>query len=210
MRKQGMKRFVLLSLLALLPALLLVAFYIVKDPFHVVKPYKGQVYNPGDTISLTINWGFITVESYKYFDEKEHFDSFIFGSSLSGYYFIKDPSCPLEIYLLQSTSCYDDNVMWKLLNWLLEYSLRERKELTQEQARLGDRQTAPELHIMDKFTLDVRQSGWQIGDEDFLDGIADDLSALGYTITDGVVIVPAGTDYIEFGVNLVKDIKQLL
>ena len=100
--------------------------------------------------------------------------------------------------------------MWKLLNWLLEYTLRERKELTQEQARLGDRQTAPELHIMDKFTLDVRQSGWQIEDEDFLDGISDDLTALGYTITDGVVIVPAGTDYIEFGVKLVKDIKQFL
>ena len=127
-----------------------------------------------------------------------------------GYYYIKDQSSPLEIYLLQSTSCYDDNVMWKLLNWLLEYTLLERKVLTQEQARLGDRQTAPELHILDKFTFDVRQSGWQIGDDEFLDGIAGDLSALGYTISDGVVVVPAGTDYIEFGVNLVKDIKQLL
>lgn len=85
-----MKRFVLLSLLALLPVLLLVAFYLVRDPFHVVKPYKGQVYNPGDTIALTINWGHVTIESYKYFDEQEHFDSFIFGSSLSGYYRIED------------------------------------------------------------------------------------------------------------------------
>lgn len=90
MRNHGMKRFVLLTLLALLPALLVVALYLVKDPFHVVRPYKGQVYNPGDTITLTINWGYITVESYKYFDPQEHFDSFIFGSSLSGYYFIKD------------------------------------------------------------------------------------------------------------------------
>lgn len=90
MHNHGMKRFVLLTLLALLPVLLLVAFYIVKDPFHVVKPYKGQVYNPDDTISLSINWGYITVESYKYFDPKEHFDSFIFGSSVSWYYLIKD------------------------------------------------------------------------------------------------------------------------
>ena len=90
MRRYGMKRFVLLTLLALLPVLLLVAFYIVRDPFHVVKPYKGQVYNPGDTIALTINWGHVTIESYKYFDEQEHFDSFIFGSSLSGYYRIGD------------------------------------------------------------------------------------------------------------------------
>ena len=91
MRKiPGMKRFVLLTLVALSPVLLLVAFYVAKDPFHVVKPYKGQIYNPGDTISLTINWGHVTVESYKYFDPQGHFDSFIFGSSLSGYYRIKD------------------------------------------------------------------------------------------------------------------------
>ena len=89
-RNNGMKRFVLLTLLALSPVLLLVAFYVAKDPFHVVKPYKGRVYNPGDTISLTINWGHVTVESYKYFDPQGHFDSFIFGSSLSGYYRIKD------------------------------------------------------------------------------------------------------------------------
>ena len=95
MFKPGMKRFVLLSLLALLPVLSLVAFYLIKDPFHVVKPYKGQVYNPDDTVSLAINWGYITVESFKYFDPQEHFDSFIFGSSLSGYYLIKDWSTHL-------------------------------------------------------------------------------------------------------------------
>ena len=38
MRNHGMKRFVLLTLLALLPALLVVALYLVKDPFHVVRP----------------------------------------------------------------------------------------------------------------------------------------------------------------------------
>jgi hypothetical protein len=85
-----MKRFVLLSLLALLPALLVVALYLVKDPFHVVKPYKGKIYEPGDTISLTINWGHVTIESFKYFNPEGNFDSFIFGSSLSGYYRIHD------------------------------------------------------------------------------------------------------------------------
>lgn len=88
--RQSFKRFVLLSMLALLPVFLLVALYLVKDPFHVVKPYKGKVYNPGDTIALTINWGHVTIESFKYFDPQGHFDSFIFGSSLSGYYRIKD------------------------------------------------------------------------------------------------------------------------
>jgi hypothetical protein len=127
-----------------------------------------------------------------------------------GYYYIKDPSSPLEVYLLQSTSSYDDNVMWKLLNKLLEYSLHSRKELTQEQTRLGDRQTAPELHIMDKFTLDVRQTGWMVGNEEFLNGISNSLANLGYTISDGIVSVPPGTDYIEYGVGLVKDIISLM
>ncbi len=90
MSGSGMKRFVVRSLVALLPVILLVAFYIVRDPFHVVKPYKGQVYPPGDTIALTTNWGFVTIESYEYFNPVNHFDSFIFGSSLSGYYRIKD------------------------------------------------------------------------------------------------------------------------
>ena len=88
--RQSFKRFVLLCLLAALPVFMLVALYVVKDPFHVVKPYHGRVYNPGDSIALTINWGHVTVESFKYFDPQEHFDSFIFGSSLSGYYRIKD------------------------------------------------------------------------------------------------------------------------
>ena len=90
MRNHGMKRFVLLTLVALLPVMAVVALYLVRDPFHVVKPYRGKIYNPGDTISLTINWGHVTVESFKYFNPTEHFDSFIFGSSLSGYYRIKD------------------------------------------------------------------------------------------------------------------------
>ena len=85
-----MKRFVTLTLLALLPALLLVALYVTRDPFHVVKPYQGRIYEPGDTVSLTINWGYVTIESYKYYDPEGRFDSFIFGSSLSGYYRIQD------------------------------------------------------------------------------------------------------------------------
>lgn len=90
MRHHGMKRFVLLSLLALLPALLVVALYLVRDPFHVVKPYKGKIYNQGDSISLTINWGHVSIESFEYFYPQGQFDAFIFGSSISGYYRISD------------------------------------------------------------------------------------------------------------------------
>lgn len=85
-----MKRFVLLSLLAVLPVLLLVAFYIMRDPFQVVKPYEGKLHQSSDSLALTTNWGYVTVESFKYFNPQGHYDSFIFGSSLSGYYQVKD------------------------------------------------------------------------------------------------------------------------
>ena len=90
MRKHGMKRFVLRSLLALLPALLLVALYVIRDPFHVIRPYDGNVNQPGDTVQLTVNTGYISTEAFKFYEPTRHFDSFIFGSSLSGYYRIQD------------------------------------------------------------------------------------------------------------------------
>lgn len=90
MRKHGMKRFVLLSLLALLPVLLVVAFYIIRDPFHVIKPYNGSISNSADTVQLTVNTGYFSTEAFKYFEPSRHYDSFILGSSLSGYYRIKD------------------------------------------------------------------------------------------------------------------------
>jgi len=90
MRNHGMKRFILLSLLALLPALMLVALYVVRDPFGVLRPYDGKTRSCSDTIQLTTNAGYVSIESFKFFNPQRHYDSFIFGSSLSGYYRIKD------------------------------------------------------------------------------------------------------------------------
>lgn len=88
--KQGLKRFVLLSLLALLPVLLLVGLYVVKDPFHVLRSYDGNAPAPTDSVQLTVNTGYVSTEAFRFFEPSRHFDSFIFGSSLSGYYRVKD------------------------------------------------------------------------------------------------------------------------
>ena len=90
MRKQGLKRFVLLSLLALLPVVLLVGLYVVKDPFHVLRPYDGNAPASTDSVQLTVNTCYVSTEAFRFFEPSRHFDSFIFGSSLSGYYRIKD------------------------------------------------------------------------------------------------------------------------
>ena len=84
-----MKRFVLRSLVALLPVLLLVALYVIKDPFHVLRPGDGAA-TPGDTVALTVNTGYQSVETFKRHNAELHYDSFIFGSSLSGYYRVGD------------------------------------------------------------------------------------------------------------------------
>jgi len=87
---RGMRRFVLLTLLAAAPVLVMLAAYIVTDPFHVVKPYSGHAYVPGDTVALTVNTGYVSVESFQYYNPSRHYNSFIFGSSLSGYYRVDD------------------------------------------------------------------------------------------------------------------------
>ncbi len=126
-----------------------------------------------------------------------------------GYYYIKDSTRPLEAYILQSTSCSDDNVMWKLLNRLLVVKLNERKIVEWSHMSIGNRQTAPEIKIEDRFTIDGIQGGWAIGNEAFSDVIIPQLQTSGYTVSGNVVIVPDETDYIEYGVKLVQDIKML-
>ena len=126
-----------------------------------------------------------------------------------GYYFIKDSNRSLEAYILQSTSCSDDNVMWKLLNRLLAVKLNERKIVEWSHMSIGNRPTAPAIKIEDCFTIDGVQEGWVIGNEAFSDIIMPLLQTLGYTVIGNVVIVPDDTDYIEYGLKLVQDIKML-
>ena len=90
MHQHGMKRFVLLCLLALLPVLLVVGLYLVRDPFHVIRDYDGRTIAAGDTVQLTVNTGYLSTEAFKHYEPARHFDSFILGSSLSGYYRIQD------------------------------------------------------------------------------------------------------------------------
>ena len=85
-----MKRFVLRTLVALLPVLLLVALYVLKDPFHVLRPYDGNAPAVTDTVGLTVNTGYQSIEAFKHYYPQRQFDAFIFGSSLSGYYRVED------------------------------------------------------------------------------------------------------------------------
>lgn len=115
MSNRGFKRFVLLSLLALLPAILLVGVYVVKDPFGVLTPYDGHSLATGDTLQLTVNTGYVSNEAFKFFEPTHHYDSFIFGSSLSGYYRIHD----WKRYLPGGASAFHFNASRETLQGIL-------------------------------------------------------------------------------------------
>jgi hypothetical protein len=128
-----------------------------------------------------------------------------------GYYYQEDPSRPLEVYLLQSTSCSDDNVMWKLLNWLLQYSLREKGILAPAQSRLGDRKIDHDLSFLDEFTIDCKQEGWLVTSKKNQPELISLLRNNHYSVSDdGLVKFQAVPDYIQFGVNLVQYIKDTI
>ena len=83
-----LRRFVIRTLVALIPVYALVALYVVSDPFKVIHPYKG-LYSNGDTVALTVNNGYISTRNFLRFKDTMHYDSFIFGSSLSKYFTVK-------------------------------------------------------------------------------------------------------------------------
>ena len=83
MKQPGFRRFVLRTLLALLPVAAYVALYLALDPFKVVHRYSGVSVEPGDTLERIPNKRYVAIEGLNYYNDTQHYDSFIFGSSLS-------------------------------------------------------------------------------------------------------------------------------
>ena len=82
-RQPGIKKFVCRSLLALLPVAVFAVIYLAVDPFKVVHPYDGISIAPGETVERMPNKRYVAVEGLKYYNPTRHYDSFIFGSSIS-------------------------------------------------------------------------------------------------------------------------------
>jgi len=80
-----MTKFITRTLLAALPVFLMVALYAFRDPFHVVHPVITSTEN-NDSVVAGCNAGFTAVETYLAHDNERHFNSFIFGSSMSQNY----------------------------------------------------------------------------------------------------------------------------
>ena len=101
--------------------------------------------------------------------------------------------------------------MWKLLNWLLQYTLQDDGILKPGQSRLGDRKIDHELSFLDEFTIDCMQDGWLVTSKRNQPELISLLRNNHYTVSDeGLVEFQAVPDYIQFGVNLVRDIKDII
>lgn len=81
--RPGFKKFVCRSLLALLPVAAYVALYLTLDPFRVVHRYNGISIEQGDTLERIPNKRYVAIEGLKFYNPSRHYDSFIFGSSIS-------------------------------------------------------------------------------------------------------------------------------
>lgn len=84
---QSITRFILRCLLAALPLVALVAFYLIADPFRVVR-YHDPACNIGSPIPS--NKGYISTVAYLNGREKYRYNAFIFGSSRSQYFPVKE------------------------------------------------------------------------------------------------------------------------
>jgi hypothetical protein len=77
-----------------------------------------------------------------------------------GYYYFEDEiNKPLEVWLLQSTSGNSDNVMWKLLNYLLFNNLPSELD-----AYLYKYQEDHMVRLNNKVSIDALQDGWLVED----------------------------------------------
>lgn len=80
--KDSIKKFCLRTLLAASPVILFMAFYAIVDPFRVVRPVTNDAQGR-DSVVVGNNAGFTSVETYLFYNDQYHYDSFIFGSSMS-------------------------------------------------------------------------------------------------------------------------------
>lgn len=79
--KKGFLKLIISIIIASLPLLLLIVFYVITDPFKILHCYSS--YYKNDVVEIPINRDFASTEIFLMNHEKYSYDSFIFGSSRS-------------------------------------------------------------------------------------------------------------------------------
>ncbi|MBQ5994139.1 MAG: DUF262 domain-containing protein [Bacteroidales bacterium] len=105
----------------------------------------------------------LSTEDWRYYatSHKYYEHTYVsYGAPKYGYCYFEDESRkPLEVWLLQSTSCSSDNVMWKLLNNLLFFNLPSGLDV-----HFYKYQEDHTVRINNKVSFDALQDGWIVED----------------------------------------------
>lgn len=161
----------------------------VLDQVDIDNPHSVRSVSPND-------WRYYAVEE-KYRD----YTYVSYGEAKYGFFYFKDIEKPLEVWLLQSTSCYENNVMWKLLNNLLYENMPEG--ITVE---IGRYQEDCEVKISNTLLIDALQEGWKITDKSE-DQVFTEWLSKNKCLQDGLLPYRKDTDYIE---DMVATINEMV
>lgn len=97
-----MKRFLKYLLLFIFPFVILFLPYVVTDPFKVLFRYEDYYVDHGKRYYINTNRSYVSTQMYIQNKDRYNYDSFIFGSSRSGYYLVED----WKKYLPDTASCF--------------------------------------------------------------------------------------------------------
>ena len=144
------------------------------------------------------------VSAEKYYD----YTYVSYGDAKYGYYFTKENTRPLEMWLLQSTSCNDDNVMWKLLNLLLFNNLPSGLDV-----HFYKYQEDHKIKLNNEVAIDALQEGWLVEDltedQHIMNWLQQNtlIRVAAPNVREGVLEHVANTDYID---EIVKVVDGLI
>jgi len=96
------KQFCVKFLLFCSPLLLLVIPYFITDPFKVLYEYDRYTPDNGSPMYININRSMVSTKLYIKNNPRYHYDSFIFGSSRSGFFQVND----WKQHIGDSSSCF--------------------------------------------------------------------------------------------------------
>ncbi len=84
-----MRKFTLYILLFSLPLWVMVAVYVLFDPFKVIRTYSNYKAHSGE-LSVPLNQDHVSTATFLFYNPTEHYNAFILGSSRSMFYEVSD------------------------------------------------------------------------------------------------------------------------
>ena len=145
----------------------------------------------------------VSKDDWRYYvSAKKYYDySYVsYGYAKYGYYYTKEDTKPLEMWLLQSTSCNDDNVMWKLLNHLLFCNLPEGLNV-----HFYKYQEDHKVKLNNKVSIDALQEGWLVEDLTEEQHIKEWLQQ-NTSIKDNVLVYSPNKDHVEEMLQVINEL----